>query len=257
MRLLIVDDDKNHLDLYLSHIQSLKFPIKPFTAESAADALKIIQRKETQPHVILLDLMMSDSGFELLNQFPKDIRHEVYIIVVSKVDSARTQDMALKMGADYYYCKFSPRYSPAKVILHAINSYKHAYTAHIDDDTPVTYDVTELVKAEMTNIELVDGVGHDYVIEAIILNVEEVQQGRAKLSITDICNMLAKKYKKSDSSVESAMSDVIRRTWRFTDDAKLASHYQGAIDPNRGSPTTREFNAFYTRKVLDIIRKVK
>ena len=223
LRILIVDDDEAHRDEYLSHIKSLTFPIAPTFADNGALALKILQRKESRPHVVLLDLMMPNSGIALLQKLSKSIKKEIYIIVVTNVESPKTEQLALRLGADFYYNKRSAGSSPEEIIAHAIACYKNDHTEHAA--TPVTYNVEALVKAEMTLIELPDDKGYDYLVDAIILNAEEVQQGKARFPITHIRRMLTVKYKTSESSVETAMNRIIKKTWSITDLDKLENGY--------------------------------
>jgi len=252
LRILIVDDDEAHRDEYLSHIKSLTFPIEATTADNGVTALKMFERKESRPHVMLLDLMMPNSGIGLLQKLSRSIKKEVYIIVVTNVESPKTEQLALRLGADFYYVKRSAGSSPEEIIAHAIECYKDDHPEH--GSTPVTYNVEALVKAEMTLIELPDDKGYNYLVDAIMLNVEEVQQGKARFPVTHIRLMLAAKYKTSDSSVETAMNRIIKKTWMITNPDKLEKHYKGQIDPGRGCPTSKDFVAYYTRVIVDSIR---
>ena len=252
LRILIVDDDEAHRAEYLSHIKSLTFPIEATTADNGATALKILQRKENRPHVVLLDLMMPDSGIALLQKLSRSIKKDIYIIVVTNIESPKTEQLALRLGADFYYCKRSAGSTPEEIIAHAIACYKDDHPEHAA--TPVTYNVEALVKAEMTLIELPDDKGYNYIVDAIMMNVEEVQQGKARFPVTHIRRMLAEKYKTSDSSVETAMNRIIKKTWSITDPDKLEKHYKGQIDPDRGCPASKEFVAYYTRVIVDSIR---
>ena len=252
LRILIVDDDEAYCGEYLSHIKSLTFPIESMTADNGATALKILQRKENRPHVVLLDLMMPDSGIGLLQKLSKSIKKEIYIIVVTNIESPKTEQLALRLGADFYYNKRAPGSSPQEIIAHAIACYKDDHAEHAA--TPVTYNVEALVKAEMTLIELPDDKGYDYLVDAIMLNVEEVQQGKARFPVTHIRRMLAVKYKTTDSSVETAMNRIIKKTWNMTDPDKLEKHYKGQIDPDRGCPSSKDFVSYYTRIIVDSIR---
>jgi len=254
LRILIVDDDEAHRDAYLSHIKSLTFPMEPTIADNGATALKILQRKENRPHVVLLDLMMPDSGIGLLQKLSKSIKKETYIIVVTNVESPKTEQLALRLGADFYYCKRSAGSSPEEIIAHAIACYRDDHPEHAA--TPVTYNVEALVKAEMTLIELPDDKGYDYLVDAIMMNVEEVQQGKARFPVTHIRRMLAVNYKTSESSVETAMNRIIKKTWNVTDPDKLEKYYKGQIDPDRGCPSSKDFVAYYTRVIMDTIRMV-
>ena len=252
LRILIVDDDEAHCDAYLSHIKSLTFPIEPTIANNGATALKILQRKENRPHVVLLDLMMPNGGIGLLQKLSKSIKKEIYIIVVTNVESPKTEQLALRLGADFYYNKRAAGSSPEEIIAHAIACYKDDHAEHAA--TPVTYNVEALVKAEMTLIELPDDKGYNYLVDAIMMNVEEVQQGKARFPVTHIRRMLAVKYKTSESSVETAMNRIIKKTWNMSDPDKLEKHYKGQIDPDRGCPASKEFVSYYTRVIVDSIR---
>jgi two-component system response regulator (stage 0 sporulation protein A) len=86
-------------------------------------------------------------------------------------------------------------------------------------------------------------VGREYLAYAIQVTISKPEHY--------ICNIIAQKYKKSESSVERAMQHAINSTWNKADIEVLKEHYTAAINPKKGTPTITEFIYYYARKIKD------
>ena len=88
-------------------------------------------------------------------------------------------------------------------------------------------------------------VGRDYLCDAIEMICHKRQ--------TYICAEVAKKYKKSDPSVERAMQNAINSAWRKTDIETLEKCYTAPISSEKGVPTLMEFIFYYADKVKSAV----
>ena len=84
-------------------------------------------------------------------------------------------------------------------------------------------------------------VGYTYLADAIQIVMNE--------PTPNICNIIAEKYKKTESSVERAIQNAINRAWRRSDIDMLLQHYTARINPNKGVPTMTEFIYYYANKI--------
>ena len=99
-----------------------------------------------------------------------------------------------------------------------------------------------LISLELDNVGISPKViGYKYLSEAILL----ILQGQPH----NICETLAKQYKKTDSSVERAMQNAINKAWRTTDIDDLLKYYTARINSDKGVPTLTEFIHYYANKI--------
>ena len=104
--LLIVDDEQINL-MALSTILSAEYEI--FTADSGINAIE--KAKETQPDVILLDIVMPDmDGYAVITELKKDEKtKDIPIIFITGLNSVDDEKKGLVLGASDYITKpFSP-----------------------------------------------------------------------------------------------------------------------------------------------------
>jgi len=99
-RVLLVEDDKNIVDLVRSNLVMRGFEIA--TSATGSDAVDLLESWE--PAIILLDLTLPDNdGFELCRRIRE--QSAVGIIVVSARTSEPDKVRALNLGADDYLTK--------------------------------------------------------------------------------------------------------------------------------------------------------
>jgi len=99
-RILLVEDDKNIVDLVRSNLVMRGFEIS--TSSTGNDALDLLH--SWQPEIVLLDLMLpNNDGFDICRQIRE--QSDVGIIVVSARTSEPDKVRALNLGADDYLTK--------------------------------------------------------------------------------------------------------------------------------------------------------
>jgi len=82
--------------------------------------------------------------------------------------------------------------------------------------------------------------GRNYLIDAILHRVDG-HQGQVAA--------IAKKYSKTEASVERAMQNAINRAWSTMQPDDLFLHYTARIRSDKGVPTVTEFICYYANKI--------
>lgn len=83
--------------------------------------------------------------------------------------------------------------------------------------------------------------GRQYLADAIEITYNQ--------RVSNLCSIIAKKYSKTDASVERAMQTAINHAWRNTDIESLERYYTTYINPQKGVPTVMEFIYYYSAKI--------
>jgi DNA-binding response OmpR family regulator len=111
MKILVVDDDRELVDLLIFALQRAAFT--PVPAYDAATALRLLEREA--PLLAILDVNLgSASGFDLLREFRQ--RSQIPVIMLTGRDAEVDKVEALEAGADDYLTKpFSHRELVARI----------------------------------------------------------------------------------------------------------------------------------------------
>ncbi|PRX30974.1 two-component system response regulator ResD [Orenia metallireducens] len=110
-KILIVDDDKNVLEILSLYLNKENFRV--LTAKDGKEAISKVG--EVNPDLIILDIMMPKiDGLEVLKILRKD--NEIPVILLSAKGEEFDRILGLEIGADDYVTKpFSPREVLARV----------------------------------------------------------------------------------------------------------------------------------------------
>jgi class 3 adenylate cyclase/CheY-like chemotaxis protein len=147
--ILIIDDDKSNLEL-LDKIIS-KSMHKTHCAESANDALDILQNPKINIDIILLDLIMPEmNGLELLQIIKADhALHHIPVIMLSGMDELKSTAECISNGADDFL--FKPI---NKVLLNA--RIKNALDKKVFHDKEIKYQEQIKIEQEKSDKLLVN-----------------------------------------------------------------------------------------------------
>ena len=112
-KILLVDDDKFIVDMYLIKFGEHGFKIEP--AFSGAEALEKLT-KGFAPDILLVDIIMPGmDGFQLIREITeKNLRHNAAIVVLSNLGQKDDIARALALGVDGYIVKASA--TPSEVV---------------------------------------------------------------------------------------------------------------------------------------------
>ncbi len=111
---MVVDDEKDILDLVLLHLEKNNF--RGIGFKRSRDLLEYLQNEK--PALIILDLMLPDvDGLEVCKKLKSDPQlKDIPIIMLTARDSEIDKILGLELGADDYITKpFSPRELIARV----------------------------------------------------------------------------------------------------------------------------------------------
>lgn len=238
MKLLLIEDDLDHCELYRQQIAVTGHHCILCVAHGVKDALRCVRRE--LPDAILLDLELrgSDgSGLLFLQTLQMEKDAAPYIIVITNNRSDKTFALARQSGADFIIPKFKPDYSPQYVIDFAYQYYL-LYSKEksvIDFPPPVETEIDRLLETLGVTHDMT---GRTYLIEAVRIVAE---QGIAEVQLSKaVYPIIARKYKKSDASIDKAIGNAIRKAWRTTDLHALGQAYTTGISMDKGVPTNKE-----------------
>ena len=110
-RILIIDDEKNILDLIVAYLEQEDFEYKTALDGETGLALAL----SYQPDLIVLDIMLPGlDGIELLSRLRRE--SDVYVIMLTARGEETDKIIGLSVGADDYLSKpFSPRELVARI----------------------------------------------------------------------------------------------------------------------------------------------
>lgn len=248
MKLLLVEDDIKHCDLYKTQIAKAGHVNQLWLSYGAKDGLSTYHRQS--PDIILLDLELNKSdgnGIDFLKELQAIRQERLAVIVITNVESEITHMLAHKYGADFILTKANPVYSPGYAIGFACEFYMTAYgTSAAIPKRAIQERIEEKLDALGSTFDMS---GRKYLIEAIHIvseiGIEKVQLKR------DVYPQIARKYKKSDDSIERAIDNAIKKAWRISDWSTLIKHYSPQTNYLKGIPTIKEFIFF----VVESLRK--
>ena len=156
--------------------------------------------------------------------------------------SKRYEIKFLEIGVDKNHVHFLiqsvPMYAPSRIV----RIFKSITAKEIFKKCPeVKKQLSARVTAEINLLGISPKmIGRKYLIEAIMLVIE----GQRKHVAT-----IAKKYDKTEASVERAMQHSINHTWRNADIDDLQTFYTARINSDKGVPTLNEFVYYYAEKM--------
>lgn len=253
--LLVIEDDENTCREYEDYCSVHDDVSLVGTSAHSDEAVKLTE--EFLPNAVVLDLELqkgSGSGMKYLLDINRpDLKARPYFLVVTNNISPYTQAAARKAGADYIIVKSQSDYSVPMVIdflRGIISSLPDAATVskpvipeakqRIEED--YNRRLQQKITQELNTIGVSPrAVGRDYLRDAIMMICHKKR--------SYICAEIAKKYRKSDASVERAMQNAINSAWRKTDIDTLERCYTAPVSSDKGVPTMTEFVYYYAEKV--------
>ena len=254
LSILLVEDDPEDCAAFVQYIDSIE-NIRLVGVTNNSDKA-LAYTKDYCPDAIILDLELHrgyGNGISFLMALEREYpAFFPYILVTTNNISPITHTKARQLGADFVMLKSQADYSAqsavdfllsVKEIIH--DSRKKSMASKNSDIEPPAEAKRRLLLKISDEIDLIGispkVIGRNYLIDAIMLIIDGQKQGY-------IAN-IAKKYNKSDASVERAMQNAINRAWRTTDIEELQSNYTARINSEKGFPTLTEFVFYYANKL--------
>lgn len=253
LSILLVDDDRYACSEIISLVDSSDDLILLGVTNNAFKALEYI--KDRLPEAIILDLELHQgygNGFDVLKGLRKlNLEFMPYILVTTNNSSQTTFEAARRLGVDYIMSKNQKDYCEQtaldflRMMSPVIKSVKRFQNFDSEgDESPAYFEkrITRRVIAELDRIGISPkSIGYTYLIDTIVLTIKNTSQNTSTI--------VAKKYRKTESSVERAMQNAINRCWATSDIEELNKHYTAKIHSSKGVPTLTEFIFYYVNKI--------
>jgi len=253
LTLLLVEDDQEECKAFLRVTDSIDDIRLIGVTNNETKALEYV--KDHIPDVIVLDLELhrgSGSGISFLTTLNKmRMKYSPFILVTTHNISRITHEQARHLGADFIMVKSQEDYS-VKNVVDFIRSLKNVIfdskkkakeKGDLADESPAELKkrLETRVTTEIDQIGISPkALGRGYLIEAIMLRVAGQSQQTAEI---------ARKYGKTDASVERAMQNAINKAWSTMHPDDLMLHYTARIHSDKGVPTLMEFIYHYANKL--------
>jgi len=253
LSVLLVEDEPDECDAFVQYIDTLEDVRLVQTTNNADKALEYA--RDYLPDVIILDLELhkgKGNGIAFLAALNQAcLTVTPYILVTTNNISDMTHMQVRRLGADFIMVKSQSDYSVKSVIefLQALkdsihNLRKKKMDSNGLDEAPPAEMERRLLTRVSTEMDLIGvspkAIGRKYLIDAIILIIDGQEH--------NIIPTIAKKYSKSDASVERAMQNAINRTWNTADIEDLQTYYTAKITSDKAVPTLTEFIYYYANK---------
>jgi len=250
MKILLIEDDHAHCKEYSDLVIRQGGIHMLHTANGCSSGLEFAKRDRFD--VILLDLELNNSdgdGIRFLRELRKvEMKKRPYIIVITVITSDRTHSFARQCGADFVFTKSKPDYSPQLVLDFAYNYFTGADN-EVTCIRPAQSEecIKTSVRHELKSIGITyDMDGFAYLIDSIY--IASMHDSKDLSLSKHIYPILARKYKKSDQSIEKAIRNAINKAWRETDLSELARHYTVELSYTTATPRPKEFICYYAEK---------
>jgi CheY-like chemotaxis protein len=103
--ILIVDDNAQNVELLQAYLEAL--PCKTLTAFDGLEAMKVIERGDPMPDLILLDVMMPRmSGFEVCRKIKEDpATRSIPVMMVTALNELGDIERGVESGTDDFLTK--------------------------------------------------------------------------------------------------------------------------------------------------------
>ena len=105
--ILLADDDQDDTEMFCEVLAGIDENIICHYADNGDEALKMMQKQDTIPSVVFLDLNMPImNGWECLRQLKRDERYkEIPVIMISTSSHKNDMETAANLGAVCYFVK--------------------------------------------------------------------------------------------------------------------------------------------------------
>ncbi|MFT4143473.1 MAG: sporulation initiation factor Spo0A C-terminal domain-containing protein [Mobilitalea sp.] len=258
LAVLLVEDDPVQCEAFTQYTASIDNIELIGITNNSETALQYV--KHYLPDAVILDLELnrgSGNGLFFLKELRElNLTKYPYILITTNNMSEITYEQARALGAGFIMSKYQNDYSVNRVIdflvimketLHNSRvSLKASTTSSVVPDGLNTLGVIKRIDRELDLIGISPkAIGRKYLVDAIQLIM--MQQS------SQICVHLAKRYAKSDASIERAMQNAINKAWRTSCIDDLCCYYTAKISSDKGVPTLMEFIYYYAHKIKEDI----
>lgn len=255
LNVILVEDEPEecrHIIEYAETIGNIKIIAVTNSAEKAVEYIY-----EYIPDAVILDLELNKGtgdGLLFLSKLRQNKPVKMpYVLVTTNNVSDITYERARNLGADFIISKHKTDYTEKTAVdfLHSmrttiINSFELKKNLQKESEN-VEEEINEAkiinrISSEFNYIGISPrAIGRKYLVDAILLMINGTRK--------NLCEVIAKEYGVTSSSVERAMQNAIKRAWRNTPIEDLSFYYTARISSAKGVPMMMEFIHYYAEKV--------
>ena len=255
LSVLLIEDEPAECQAISNYVETLDDVFLVGITNNVERALEHV--KDSLPDAIILDLELhkgGGNGLLFLHSLKElEFPRVPYILVTTNNTSTITHRYARELGSDFIMTKNQGDYSAENVIefLHSLKSIilergdtygKTIKRTIAESSEDLSKRVIKRVSSEIDVIGISPKLtGRKYLIDAIFAAFSGISK--------NLYTTVAKKYNKSDSSVERAMQNAINQAWRTSDIQDLQNLYTARINSDKGVPTVTEFIYYYANKL--------
>ena len=257
MKILIIEDDINDCNNFISCIKSRKDVELVALTDSDIEGLKYVKQKH--PEGIVLDLELNNGitgntdSLEFLENLRKlNLNYQPVIIVTTHVNSKRTYDLLHRNGVDLILYKDHPKYSCDYVLNKFINLRKLEPEQTVEKLNEELKDfenkISDCIYNELDLIGISSKLkGRQYIHDAILYLIQNENSNQ------NVIQYLTKIYKKSGNTITNGIQNAIIHAWRVSSIEDLTTYYTARVNYETGIPTPMEFIYYYVDKIKKII----
>ena len=234
IKLLVVDDNKNLVDMIEEYFSSSNSAMVNLKAYDGVEGLELIKDKQNEYDAIILDLIMPNKdGIYVLEEMKK-LEINKKVIVSTSYNSPEVIRKISELGASYYLLKPYDMKDLDKRISELCNK---------TDSTNIDFGYSSL-QSSITKILHELGIpshikGYQYIRNAIGIIYErpETIGGITK----ELYPELASKFDTTVSRVERAIRHAIEVSWNRGDWDLMEEIFGHSVDIDKAKPTNSEF----------------
>ena len=234
IKLLVVDDNKNLVDMIEEYFSSSNSVMVNLKAYDGVEGLELIKDKQNEYDAIILDLIMPNKdGIYVLEEMKK-LEINKKVIVSTSYNSPEVIRKISELGASYYLLKPYDMKDLDKRISELFNK---------TDSTNIDFGYSSL-QSSITKILHELGIpshikGYQYIRNAIGIIYErpETIGGITK----ELYPELASKFDTTVSRVERAIRHAIEVSWNRGDWDLMEEIFGHSVDIDKAKPTNSEF----------------
>lgn len=236
IKLLVVDDNKSLVEMIKEYFNDNAEIKVSLTAQDGLEAMRLIETKQDEFDILLLDLIMPNKdGLSVVEEMKnKNISKKIMILT-----SYNTQDMIRKvseLGVSYFMLKPFELSELEKRIKEVSSGVKYGGESldlyHNNLQVSITKTLHEL--GVPSHIK-----GYQYIREGITIVYErpEIVGGITK----ELYPEIAKKYNTTVSRVERAIRHAIEISWNRGNWQLMEDIFGHSVDIDKAKPTNSEF----------------
>ena len=234
-RLLVIDDNKNLVEMIKEYFESKPTVKVVYTAQDGEEGVRLIDKKKDEFDIILLDLIMPNKDGLAVLEYINDKKVDKKVIVLT---SYNTQDMIRKvseLGTSYFLLKpFELSDLEEKINYVISNTGKGESIDLFNNNLQISITKTLHELGVPSHIK-----GYQYIREGITLVYKrpEIIGGITK----ELYPEIADRFDSTVSRVERAIRHAIEVSWNRGNWDLMEDIFGHSVDIDKAKPTNSEF----------------